>query len=131
MGLTIEDQLAIQGLSARYNFAIDTGDGEAFAAAFVENGVLDAAGQVTEGRAALAEYARAFAGSVRAPRHVVSNLVLDGDGKFATLKAYLQLSIMSGEPPQSTVLAIGGYDDTLSKEDGTWRFVRRTFTMDS
>ena len=33
MGLTIEDQLAIQGLSARYNFAIDTGDGEAFAAA--------------------------------------------------------------------------------------------------
>jgi uncharacterized protein (TIGR02246 family) len=131
MGLTIEDQLAIQGLSARYNFAIDTGDGEAFGAAFVENGVLDAAGQVTEGRAALADYARAFARSVRAPRHVVSNLVLDGDGKFATLKAYLQLSIMSGEPPQSTVLAIGGYDDTLSKEDGTWRFVRRTFTMDT
>jgi uncharacterized protein (TIGR02246 family) len=131
MGLTIEDQLAIQGLSARYNFAIDTGDGEAFSAAFVENGVLDAAGQVTEGRAALADYARAFAASVRAPRHVVSNLVLDGDGKFATLKAYLQLSIMSGEPPQSTVLAIGGYDDTLSKEDGTWRFVRRTFTMDT
>jgi hypothetical protein len=28
------------------------------------------------------------------------------------------------------VLAIGGYDDTLSKEDGTWRFVRRVFTMD-
>ena len=59
---------------------------------------------------------------------------LDGEdvgGNFATLKAYLQLSIMSGEPAQSTVLAIGGYDDTLSKEDGTWRFVRRTFTMDS
>ncbi|MGA2305094.1 MAG: nuclear transport factor 2 family protein [Acidimicrobiales bacterium] len=131
MGLTVEDQLAIQGLTARYNFAIDTGDGEAFAAAFVENGVLDAAGQVTEGRAALADYARAFAGSVRAPRHVITNLVIDGDGTFATLKAYLQLSIMSGEPPQSTVLAIGGYDDTLSKEDGTWRFVRRVFTIDS
>ena len=125
MGLTVEDQLAIQGLTARYNFAIDTGDGEAFAAAFVENG------QVTEGRAALADYARAFAGSVRAPRHVITNLVLDGDGTSATLKAYLQLSIMSGEPPQSTVLAIGGYDDTLSKEDGTWRFVRRVFTIDS
>jgi hypothetical protein len=38
---------------------------------------------------------------------------------------------MSGEPAQSTVLAIGGYDDTLSKEDGTWRFVRRSFTLDS
>ena len=32
MGLTVEDQLAIQSLSARYNFAIDTGDAEAFAA---------------------------------------------------------------------------------------------------
>ena len=93
--------------------------------------VLNAAGQVTEGRAALADYARTFANSVKAPRHVITNLVIDGDGNFATLKAYLQLSIMSGEPAQSTVLAIGGYDDTLSKEDGTWRFVRRTFTMDS
>ena len=113
MGLTVEDQLAIQDLAARYNFAIDTGDGDAFAAAFVENGALNAAGQVTEGRPALAD------------------VVIDGDGNSATLKAYLQLSIMSGEPAQSTVLAIGGYDDTLSKEDGTWRFVRRTFTMDS
>jgi hypothetical protein len=40
MGLTVEDQLAIQALAARYNFAIDTGDGEAFAATFVEKGVL-------------------------------------------------------------------------------------------
>jgi uncharacterized protein (TIGR02246 family) len=131
MGLTVEDQLAIQDLAARYNFAIDTGDGDAFAAAFVENGALNAAGQVTEGRPALADYARNFASSVRAPRHVITNVVIDGDGNSATLKAYLQLSIMSGEPAQSTVLAIGGYDDTLSKEDGTWRFVRRTFTMDS
>jgi uncharacterized protein (TIGR02246 family) len=131
MGLTVEDQLAIQGLASRYNFAIDTGDGEAFAAAFVEGGVLNAAGQVTEGRAALADFARSFAGSVRAPRHVITNLVIDGDRNSATLKAYLQLSIMSGEPAQSTVLAIGEYNDTLSKEDGTWRFVRRTFTIDS
>jgi uncharacterized protein (TIGR02246 family) len=131
MGLTVEDQLAIHSLSARYNFAIDTGDAEAFAAAFVEGGVLNAAGQVTEGRPALADFARSFASSVRAPRHVTTNVVIDGDGNFATLKAYLQLSILSGDPPQSTVLAIGGYDDTLSKEDGTWRFVRRTFTIDT
>jgi uncharacterized protein (TIGR02246 family) len=131
MGLTIEDQLAIQGLSARYNFAIDTGDADAFAAAFVENGVLNAAGQVTEGRTALADFARGFPETMRAPRHVTTNLVIDGDGNFATLKAYLTISIMSGDPAQPTVLASGAYDDTLSKEDGTWRFVRRTFNMDS
>jgi uncharacterized protein (TIGR02246 family) len=114
MGLTVEDQLAIQALAARYNFAIDTGDGEAFAATFVEGGVLNGAGSETEGRAALAAFAVGFAGSVRGPRHVVTNMVIDGDGKAT-----------------STVLAIGGYDDTLSKEDGTWRFVRRSFTLDS
>ena len=130
MSLTIEDQLAIQTLAARYNFAIDTGDAEAFAEAFVENGVLDAAGQVTEGRKALADFARGFPTSMRSPRHVSTNLVIDGDGNFATLKAYLTISIMNGEPAQPTVLASGGYDDTLSKEDGTWRFVRRTFTID-
>jgi uncharacterized protein (TIGR02246 family) len=131
MSLTIEDQLAIQTLASRYNFAIDTGDAETFAAAFVENGVLDAAGQITEGRPALADFAKNFPSSMRAPRHVITNLVIDGDGNFATLKAYLTISIMSGEPAQPTVLASGGYDDTLSKEDGTWRFVRRTFTIDS
>jgi uncharacterized protein (TIGR02246 family) len=131
MGLTVEDQLAIQALAARYNFAIDTGDGDAFAATFVEGGVLNGAGSETEGRTALAAFAVGFAGSVRGPRHVVTNMVIDGDGKFATFKAYMQLSIMSGEPATSTVLAIGGYDDTLSKEDGTWRFVRRSFTLDS
>ena len=88
MGLTVEDQLAIQALAARYNFAIDTGDGEAFAATFVEGGVLNGAGSETEGRAALAAFAVGFAGSVRGPRHVVTNMVIDGDGKFATFKAY-------------------------------------------
>ena len=131
MGLTIEDQLAIQGLTARYNFAIDLGAAEAFGAAFVEDGVLNMPGQEVKGRPALEEFARNFAGSVRAPRHVVTNLVIDGDGTSATLKAYLSLSIMSGEPAQPTILAVGLYDDTLSKEDGTWRFVQRTFNMDS
>jgi uncharacterized protein (TIGR02246 family) len=130
MSLTIEDQLAIQGLASRYNFAIDTGDADAFAAAFVENGVLNAAGQVTEGRPALADFARGFPDSMRSPRHFSTNLVVDGDGNFATLKAYLQIWHMTGDPAQPAILASGGYDDTLSKEDGTWRFVRRTFTID-
>ena len=39
MGLTIDDQLAIQQLAARYNHAIDSGDSTGFAGAFVESGV--------------------------------------------------------------------------------------------
>jgi hypothetical protein len=132
MGLTAEDQLAIQGLAARYNHAIDSGDAEGFLATFVETGVLEAGGTEINGHAALRKFAlRVAAGSAaRSPRHIASNLVVDGDGDQATLKAYLQMFVLAGEPPQATIATSGTYDDTLTKEDGTWKFVRRTFTED-
>jgi ketosteroid isomerase-like protein len=132
MGLTTDDQVAIQGLAARYNHAIDSGDADAFLATFVETGVLDAGvGLSIEGHAALKDFATNFASSARAPRHVATNLVIDGDGDQATLKAYVQMYIMSGDPAQQVIAAAGKYDDTLVKEAGTWKFVRRNFTADS
>ena len=68
MGLTIDDQLAIQQLAARYNHAIDSGDSTAFAGAFVEDGVLDAGELVVEGHAALEQFGKSFHRSTRAPR---------------------------------------------------------------
>ena len=131
MTLTTEDQLAIQQLVARYNHAIDGGDGRAYADAFVEDGVLDAGVLVLEGRAALAAFADSFPGSVRAPRHVATNLVIDGDGDRAELKAYVQLHVLDGDPPRQQVSASGTYTDVLAKADGRWRFVRRTFVNDA
>lgn len=132
MGLTTDDQVEIQSLAARYNHAIDSGDGDGFIAAFVEAGVLDAGpGLVIEGHPALKDFAINFAGSVRAPRHVATNLVIDGDGDHATLKAYVQMYLMSGDPAQQVIMAAGKYDDTLIKEGGAWKFVRRNFTADS
>jgi uncharacterized protein (TIGR02246 family) len=131
MSLTIEDHVAIQGLAARYNHAIDSGDADGFLATFVEAGVLDAGRMVLEGHAALKDFASNFSSSTRAPRHVATNLVIDGDGDQATLKAYVQMYILSGEPAKQIVAAAGKYDDVLVKQDGTWKFVRRTFTADS
>jgi ketosteroid isomerase-like protein len=131
MGLTTEDLLEIQGLAARYNHAIDSGDADAFLATFVESGVLDAGPLKVDGHAALKEFAERFSTSVRAPRHIATNLVIDGDGDRATLKAYVQMFAMTGEPPKQTITAAGKYDDTLVKEDGTWKFVQRNFTADS
>jgi uncharacterized protein (TIGR02246 family) len=131
MSLTTEDQLEIQGLAARYNHAIDSGDADGFVATFVEAGVLDAGGLVLEGHAALKDFGSTFSSSARAPRHVATNLVIDGDGDHATLKAYIQMYMLSGEPAKQTITAAGKYDDVLTKEDGRWKFVRRTFTVDS
>jgi ketosteroid isomerase-like protein len=128
--LTVDDQLAIQQLVARYSHAIDGGDGVAYAGTFVEDGVLDAGALQVEGSHALEQFATEFPNSVRSPRHVATNLVIDGTGDGATCKAYVQLFAMVGEPPRHQVTAAGVYDDTLSKADGTWRFVRRTFIPD-
>ncbi|HEV3264893.1 MAG TPA: nuclear transport factor 2 family protein [Acidimicrobiales bacterium] len=130
MGLTVEDQLAIQQLAARYSHAIDSGDGRGYADTFVADGVLDAGALQVEGNAALEQFADQFSNSVRAPRHVATNLVIDGAGDQATMKAYVQLFAMIGEPPRHQVTASGTYVDTLSKADGTWRFIRRTFHAD-
>ena len=131
MALTIEDQLAIGQLVARYNHAIDSGNEGAYADAFTEDGVLEAGDLVVEGRTALAAFAGTFAGSVRAPRHVATNLVIDGDGDRATLRAYVQLYVLDGDPPCQRVSASGIYADVLTKADGRWRFVRRTFLNDA
>jgi ketosteroid isomerase-like protein len=131
VSLTTEDLLEIQGLAARYNHAIDSGDADAFIATFVESGVLDAGVLTVEGHSALKEFAGNFANSTRAPRHVATNLVIEGDGDKATLKAYVQMFALTGEPPKQSITAAGKYNDTLVKEDGRWKFVRRTFTADS
>jgi uncharacterized protein (TIGR02246 family) len=130
MALSTEDQLAIQQLVARYNHAIDSGDGGGYAEAFVEDGVLDAGDLLVEGRDALRSFADSFAASVRAPRHVATNLVIEGDGDQARIRAYVQLYVLAGDPPHQQVSASGTYTDDLVKQGGQWRFVRRTFGND-
>lgn len=131
MPLSVEDHIAIQQLVARYSHAIDSGDGAAYADTYVDDGVLDAGLLQVEGRDALRAFGDSFARSVHAPRHVASNLVVDGDGDRAEVRAYVQLHVLAGDPPRHEVSASGIYHDTLVKEGGQWRFVRRTFAIDT
>ena len=131
MGLSIEDQLAIQGLAARYSHAVDTGDIDGFLSAFTEDGVFDFVGTAKfEGHAALKALPESFANSPGQGRHITTNLVIDGNGDRATLKAYVHVLTLIGDPPAFSVTTGGTYDDTLVKEDGRWRFSSRTFTSD-
>jgi hypothetical protein len=134
MGLSTEDVLEIQGLAARYNHAIDSGDADGYIGTFSKTGSMTAGPMVLEGHDALGEFAKNFSSSVRQPRHVATNLVIDGDGDKATLKAYVQMYILSGDegqPAQQTLMTSGKYNDVLEKENGSWKFVQRVFTADS
>ena len=130
MALTTEDQLEIHGLVARYNHAVDSGNGDAYAETFTAEGVLDAGALVVEGREALAAFAKGLPSSMRSPRHIASNLVIEGDGDRATVNAYVQMYVLAGDPGHPKLAVSGKYVDELVRTGGRWVFARRVFTRD-
>lgn len=132
MSLSVDDHIAIQQLYARYNHAIDSGNGEGWAAAFTEDGVFSSATGTFTGGEQLSQFASGFASRIKA-RHWTNNLVLEGDGKKATGSCYLVLfRLAPGEQPPAGVLTTAIYNDELAKgPDGKWRFTKRTVTGDA
>ena len=80
MSLSTQDTLDILQLYARYNTAIDTGDGEAFAACFVPEGVFNPGHGLLEGHAAIAAFAVDTHKNMPLMRHDATNIVIDGAG---------------------------------------------------
>lgn len=123
-----DDIVAIQQLLARYNTAVDRGDGEAFAATFTDDGVsINGESRVT-GRAALAAVPARVAASAPGLRHWVANHVIDVDGDEATATVYL-LALRAGTPP--SLLTSGRYVDRLRRTAEGWRFAVREFLADA
>jgi len=130
MTLSVEDQLVIQKLYADYCFAIDDGDGPAFAGCFTADGSLDAGyGDPTVGAEALVAFCEATAQLVPGIRHVVTNVTVSGDADTATARAYVSV-YRAGAAGIENILT-GRYVDTLRKADGAWRFATRVMTQDT
>lgn len=125
-GLSAEDYMEIQQLYAKYNFAIDSGDAEGYAATFTEDGVFNN----FKGKDALIGFVKRYTEGMNGPmrRHWNSNLLVTGDGKTAEGKVYLILLDLSTTPPSAGTTAI--YNDTLVKTADGWRFSKRTTTGD-
>ena len=127
--LSVADRLDIQELVARYNWAIDTHDGEGVAATFVPDGAFEMGARFIQGHDALV----AFGSGVHLPprpatwgnQHWVTNMVLEGDAERVTARSYLARHTVDGE--EKGVATIGHYLDQLVKLDGHWRFQHRLF----
>jgi uncharacterized protein (TIGR02246 family) len=124
---TTDDVTAIQQLLARLNTAVDSGDGEAFAATFTEDGEAVNGARVTKGRDALATLASSVATNVPGIRHWVNNHAIDVDGDRATGTVYL-IAIVGG--PEAKVLTTGRYREELVRTADGWRYARREFVAD-
>lgn len=127
MPLTLEDRFAIDELIARYCFAIDHGEPEAYAACFTEDGEMYADGRLRgKGRAALAANIRKANEQGLHRRHWPCNAIIEGDANTARLRLY----VMTFDIDKSlTPYLIGEYDDALVKVGGQWQFQRRSVNL--
>ena len=122
--LTVEDRLLIRELYARYVWAMDSGDLDAFVDCYAPGGRLDVGRSATtpeEIRNWLADFLKdsAFPGS----QHHYNQFVMEGDGRSCQVRAYwVRLYRLPGTT-SSQIIAQGYYTDTVVKVDGRWRFL--------
>jgi hypothetical protein len=132
------DRLAIDELHGRYLFALDWLDADTLSSLFTEDGVLDWAGGVIEGRAAIRravigmEGYFATRGAAESPlrtprlRHFVTNKIMDIKGDRATTMAFWLELDNDNRHRWPYVGAYGHYEDALIRTNEGWRFSRRT-----
>lgn len=125
--LTADDHAEIAQLYAKYNHAIDSGNGAAWADTFTPDGVFR---KTTVGRDALIKFVENFAKSSNgAFRHWNSNLTVVGTPEGADGSVYLILWNVGVRP--QTIVTTGIYIDKLVKTPAGWRFKSRDIKGDA
>ena len=131
-----QDRAEIEDLMARYLFAIDYHDWDAYAATFSLDGELEFASGTSTGRAAIRAAVEAFAGRIGQfyhtedgqpanLRHVILQSVIRVEGERAWARA-LWLEMANHGPEDTMKMATYGiYEDELAKIDGQWLFAKR------
>jgi uncharacterized protein (TIGR02246 family) len=132
-----EDRALIEDLQARYLFALDFQDPQAYADTFTEDGVLDyGAGQI-KGRKAIGEMVTGMKERTKqqrekdaalrpsAGRHSITNIVISVNGDKATSVAYWSHMGNANPERKSVVNSFGHYEDELVKVNGQWLFSKR------
>jgi len=128
----------IEDLQARYLFALDFQDANAYAETFSENGVLDyGAGEIV-GRQAIRDLingmrenaaARAAEDTSElrpaAGRHNISNIVVKIDGDRAVGRAYWFHMGNANADRSAQLNSFGHYEDEIVKVNGEWLFSKR------
>lgn len=130
MTLSALDQLEIRDVIARYAWALDTGDVDAFVACFCRDGVLvwDAfeTPERWEGADALRHFAEFFRSvpTSAGRQHHVSNTVITSDDGIVRARSYAAVALRQGDGPH-LLSVMGYYEDTFRQEDGHWFLAER------
>jgi uncharacterized protein (TIGR02246 family) len=134
----LEDLEQIRALFTEYKNRLDRQDFAGYANLFATDGEFVAGAGVAKGREAIQAMVEAMpgsgllAGEVGDDQHVLVNPLIDldpadPDRATATLNWLYVVKADDGGPRLSK---LGHYNDTLVREDGRWRFLRREAPMD-
>jgi hypothetical protein len=119
--LTTQDYIDIEQLYAQYNHAIDTGDGEGWAATFTSDGSFNR----FTGHDALVGFIKSWREKMNGAnrRHWNSNLRITPSADGASAVVLLMIVDVGTQPP--SIVMTGQYTDTLVKTPNGWRFKTR------
>ena len=139
--MSIEDKLAIHDVIARYSYAYDSQDADAFAHLFVEDGVFEifVPGQTSPSvrlpsRAAIHEWAARRLHARRGrftSRHYQSGILFDElTPESALTRTMVLVTHQSAAEAAPRATVSGVYHDQWRKTPEGWRLARRTAHLD-
>ena len=130
------DRAEIEDLQARYLFAIDYFDWDAYVATFAEDGELEFASGTSKGRAAIREAVTRFSegigrfyhtadGNPAKLRHIILQTAIRVEGDRAWSRSQWLEMANHGPNDEPKIGTYGIYEDELKRVDGHWLFAKR------
>lgn len=131
-----QDRAEIEDLMARYLFAIDYSDWDAYVATFAPDGELTFASGTSKGREAIRAAVTKFAegigrfyhtadGKPAKLRHIILQSVIRVEGDRAWARSQWLEMANHGEGDQPKIGTYGIYEDEMKKLNGEWLFAKR------
>jgi hypothetical protein len=131
-----QDRAEIEDLMARYLFAIDYFDWDAYVGTFAPDGELEFARGVTKGREAIRKTVMDFSkgigqfyhtadGKPAKLRHVILQSAIRVEGDKAWARSLWLEMANHGPNDEPKIGTYGMYEDELARIDGKWLFTRR------
>jgi hypothetical protein len=129
MALDLADRLAIEDLVNLYCHNADYNPPESMRDIFIPEAVWEvpAMDLRCEGIDAIVAFFTQSRAGFGSARHVISNLIVQGDGDHATASCYLQVIKVDEEPKQ--IVSFGRYQDELVRTAEGWRLRHRLIVM--
>ncbi len=127
--LTADDRLAITDLLARYAYAMDGTDPQAFLACFAPDAEMDIGYRTVKGEAEMREFADYFAAKPGRPwYHHVTTISIEGDADRARSRCYMIMTSLD-EDGRTQHAGCCNYLDEFVKIEGCWLFAKHTVVV--